>query len=189
MKRIVVHWTGGSYEPSAYERTRYHSFTTGDGEFVEGDKPPEANSSPLGPDYVRHTGGGNSDAIGHALCGMGGRDVTESPLNLGSYPIRREQFAASARHLADYCQIYNIPPVPGRLETHAEFHKRTGVGRYKWDITALEGSKRTMPPEAIGDELRRMVRAELDKRKAPTKNPFADLIAAIIEVFQSWRKS
>lgn len=177
---IIVHWTGGSYVPSAYEKTRYHSFTTGDGEFVEGGKPPEANRAPLGPDYVRHTGGGNSNRIGHALCGMGGDDVRERPLNMGSFPIKRDQLRAAAPDLADYCQIYDIPV--SRIETHAEYYQRTKRGAYKWDITCLEGHTEVAPAEEIGDMLRGLVRIELDSRQAPAPlGAWATLLTPISE--------
>lgn len=167
MKRIIWHWTAGRYTASDYEKTRYHFLIEEDGSEVEGDKPPEANKGPLGPDYVRHAGGFNTDSIGVAVCAMGG--AQERPFHKGQYPVTREQIDGLVRVTADLCEIYNI--TPGRYTTmcHSEVRPRFGAGVYKWDVNYLPAFPRLIEPEAAGDYLRGRVQQELANRRPAPK--------------------
>jgi hypothetical protein len=169
MKRVVIHWTGGTHEASDYERGRYHELVEGDGNRVLGHKPPESNKAPLGSDYVRHTGGLNTDSIGIAVCAMGGKDVKENPLVTGKWPITPSQVKAIVKVAAEYCEIYNIPVTPKTVLTHAEVRGTFGRGVYKWDITYLPGMTKTASPQEIGNRLRSLIQKELDRSKAQKK--------------------
>lgn len=169
MKRIVIHWTGGTHKASDYEREHYHELVEGDGNRVLGHKPPESNKAPLGSGYVRHTGGLNTDSIGIAVCAMGGRDVKEVPLVTGKWPITPAQVKSIVKVAAQYCEIYKISVTPETVLTHAEVLGRFGRGVYKWDITYLPGMTKTASATEIGDRLRALIQKELDKSKTPVK--------------------
>ena len=165
MKRVVLHWTAGGYMSTAYERSRYHfliEFTGARARVVEGDKPPEANKSPLGPDYVRHAGGFNSDSIGIAICAMAG--AKERPLDPGRFPPTRQQIDALVKLTADLCETYNIAVSPYTVLMHSEVRPRFGAGVYKWDINLLPGMSQIVSPEAAGAAIRQRVQNELNSR-------------------------
>lgn len=161
MKRIILHWTGGTYNASTVDKRHYHTITQGDGVTVEGDLLPEANKSPLGPIYAAHTRGANSDAIGMAVAGMHG--AREAPFSAGVYPIKQEQLEAFAQAVADMAQTYGIPITRRTVLTHAEVQVTLGIAqRGKWDITWLPGWSRPRDPVEAGDALRAMIRAHIE---------------------------
>lgn len=195
MKRIVLHWSGGTHQASEYDRERYHALVEGDGTRVEGHKAPEANLSPLGPDYVRHAGGFNSDAIGMAICSMGGKDVSEKPLSLGKYPPREVQVEELCKWAAEMCHIYGIPVTPDTVMAHSEVKPRFGRGVYKWDINIFPWlTPMQLAPTTAGNLLRKMIQNELNLIEndgfppvtAPTKpvpSPWVALFVAIASIF------
>ena len=75
MKRIIVHWTAGSYTPSAVDREHYHYLIDGSGDLHEA-RPVEQNNRDVAgftsDEYTAHTRGLNSYSIGVALCAMHG---------------------------------------------------------------------------------------------------------------------
>lgn len=185
MKRIVWHWTGGGPTASAYELTRYHFLIEHDGTVVEGEKPPEANKAPLGPDYVRHAGGFNSDAIGISLCGM--HEARESPFDWGPYPLKAAQVPALIELTADLCETYGIRPGPKTVLCHSEVRPRFGRGKYKWDINILPGMDKPTEPKIIGDHLRGRVQEALKVRKegGGLGALIARIIKAILDAIRS----
>ena len=189
MKKFVGHWTGGGYQASEYERAHYHGLVEGDGRRVEGDKAPEANKSPLDANYVRHAGGFNSDAIGRAICCMGGDDVRESPLNTGKYPPTKAQWDELCKWAAEDCQTYGIKIDQDHVVLHAEIKSRWGRGVYKWDITVVPGHAGRLSAKTAGDIFRDQVRKEFDALGSthigsePKASPFAALFAAIASIF------
>jgi len=54
MKRIILHWSGGTWSVSGLDREHYHFVVSGDGEVVTGDHAPEDNLSTQGG-YAAHT--------------------------------------------------------------------------------------------------------------------------------------
>ena len=53
MKRIVIHWTGGTNHPNAIDLKHYHYVIAGDGEVFEGTFTPEDNIPPLRAGFMR----------------------------------------------------------------------------------------------------------------------------------------
>ena len=70
MKRIILHWTAGAYQPNSTDYEHYHYLVTGDGLVVKGKYKPEDNKNCNDGKYAAHTGGGNTGSIGIAMCGM-----------------------------------------------------------------------------------------------------------------------
>ena len=165
LKRITIHWTGGGNQASAYERTRYHFLCEGDGTVVEGDKPPEANLAPLGPDYVRHCGEFNSDNIGVGICGMMG--AREKPFYAGLDQITAKGINAAVGVAADLCETYKIKVTRRTVFLHSEVRPRWGRGKYKWDVNFWPGMKKPGDPVEMGDRFRLMVKTELESRRQP----------------------
>lgn len=163
LSKITIHHPGGGPVPSDYEKTRYHFLATGDGRIIEGDKPPEANLAPLGPDYVRHCGGMNSNNIGVAICGM--RDARERPFDKGPSPITWAGINASVRLVADLCETYSIWPTRRTVFLHSEVLPRWGRGKYKWDVNWWPNMVEPGDPVEMGDSYRRMVIDELNRRR------------------------
>lgn len=161
MKKIVLHWTAGGRVANEKEKASYHFLVEGDGTVVEGDKPPEANRSPLGPDYVRHAGGFNSDSIGVSLCGMAGAE--ERPFHPG-IGLTRNQYPVAVSLIADLCETYKITPSRNTVILHSEVRPRFGRGVYKWDVNWLPGMDKPEDPVVMGDMLRSDVSRELNSR-------------------------
>lgn len=173
MKRIALHWTGGTHKASAYDREHYHELAQGDGTRVLGAKAPESNKAPLGPDYVRHTGGMNTDTIGLAICAMGGNDVKERPLNKGRYAPTQASIDTLCVMAAEYCATYGIKVTPDTVFIHAEVRPRWGRGVYKWDITVLPGHDRQLSSKDAGDILRAQIKREIDNSETILVQPAA----------------
>lgn len=167
MKRLVLHWTGGGPRPSPLDLRSYHALVAQDCERYEGDKPPEANRSPLGSDYVRHAGGFNSDSIGLALCGMNG--ARERPFHAGGYPINAAQYEEAAKWAAEFCETYDISVSRNTILLHSEVRPRFGRGVYKWDVNWLPGMERPGDPVEMGDSFRARVVAHLETMQQQPK--------------------
>lgn len=170
MKYITLHWPGGGHTPSAYEKSRYHFLITGAAQVIEGDMPPEANRAPLGPHYVRHCGGMNSDNIGVALCGMA--DANEVPFSPGPTPITKASYLAAVHLVADLCETYGIKVSRNTVFLHSEVLPRFGRGNYKWDVNWLPGMAKPADPELMGDAFRELVSQELARRSRRTPRGF-----------------
>lgn len=188
MKRISLHWTGGSHTASSYDIEHYHGLVEGDGRRVNGANPPEANKAPLGSDYVRHTGGMNTDCIGLAICAMGGSDVSENPLRVGRFGPTHEQIEELALWAAEMCLIYGIDVTPDTVFLHAEVLPRWGVGVYKWDITVWPGEPDQLTAQDAGDRMRAKVLAYknvlANGDKAPERRTGPGLFTAILEAIK-----
>ncbi len=115
-KRIVLHWTAGTYKPNAVDRAHYHFLIDQYGVVHKGDYKPEDNLDCTDGHYAPHTGGGNTGAIGIALCGNYGWTLTAKQ---SLYPLTREQFEAMWKLSAELCLQYNLKPED--VVTHAYF--------------------------------------------------------------------
>ena len=115
-KRIVLHHTAGTYKPNAIDKAHYHFLIDQYGVVHKGDYEPEDNLDCTDGHYAPHTGGGNTGAIGIALCGNYGFTLTAKQ---SLYPLTREQFEAMWKLSAELCLEYNLKPTD--CITHAYF--------------------------------------------------------------------
>lgn len=121
MKRIIIHWTAGGYFPNASELNCYHYLIDKNGNFHKGKFSPEHNRQCILGSYAAHTGGGNTNSIGVAMCGMFGfKNKTEC----GKYPITLIQFERTMYLCAKLATKYSIPIAKETVFTHYEFGKR-----------------------------------------------------------------
>lgn len=116
MKRIVIHWTGGSYKFNYSGYEHYHYLINDVGVIVAGKYKPEDNLNCYDGKYAKHTGGGNTGSIGVSMCGMYQFDGNP---NSTKYPLTRKQCEATFKLCAELCKKYNIPI--NNVITHYEF--------------------------------------------------------------------
>lgn len=156
MKRIIIHWTAGVYEPNATDLEHYHYLIDGEGETKEGFCKPEDNLNCNDGKYAAHTGGGNTGSIGVSMCAMAG---FKSASDCGKYPITPVQLEACFKLCAELCQKYHIPITPDTVMTHYEFGRlnpnTSSAG--KIDITYLPPYPE-IEKDKIGDFIRAKVR-------------------------------
>ncbi len=130
MKRIILHWTAGTYYPTAYEKEHYHFLVDKDGKVHNGKFKPENNEVCKPGNYAAHTGGGNTGSIGVAICAMAG---FVNGKNTGKYPITKKQFESTMEFCAKLLNKYKLGITPQTLMTHYEFGlknpKTTSAGK------------------------------------------------------------
>lgn len=167
LKRIIFHWTAGSYTPSIVDKKSYHFLVDGNGNIHQGNYKPEDNIITSDGKYAAHTLNANTGSIGISVCCMGGKEVKERPLNVGKYPLKHEQWNALIKKIADLCLQYDIVPSPTTVLSHAEVEKNLGIKQKgKWDITLLPGDTiKVRPAKEVGDALRKAVAEEIKTRK------------------------
>lgn len=117
-KRIICHWTAGTYQPNTKEFNSYHYLVNGDGLVIEGKYKPEDNLNCYDGAYAPHTGGGNTGAIGIAMCGMAG---FVSKNKVGNYPLTKVQCERFFKLVAEVAKKYNLPINSETVMTHYEF--------------------------------------------------------------------
>ncbi len=163
LTRIHMHWTVGQHVPSAYEMGHYHYLVDGAGREHPGLLPPEANLSVTDGEYVAHTRGANTGAIGIAMCCMLG--AVERPFSWGVAPMTEAQVDGLCRLAARLARKYGIPCRRDTILTHAEVQPTLGVQQSgKWDITVLPGMDAPGDPIDVGDVLRARISAALQGR-------------------------
>ena len=120
MKKIIIHWTAGGYQPNNTDLQHYHYLINGDGLIVKGKYKPEDNENCNDGRYAQHCGGGNTGAIGVAFCGMAGFNGKPESTK---YPLKRIQIEVGFELVAKLCKKYNIPINKASVLTHYEFGK------------------------------------------------------------------
>lgn len=159
MKKIVIHWTAGTHKPNNTDLEHYHFLIDGEGKKHNGKYKPEDNENCNDGKYAAHTGGGNTGAIGVAMCAMAGY---VSPTKCGEYPITPVQLEACFKLCAELSKKYNIPVE--NIMTHYEFGlknpKTSSAG--KIDITYLPPYTQ-VKKEDIGNFIRSKIRWYLSK--------------------------
>lgn len=120
MKKIIIHWTAGGAVPSLLDKEYYHYLVDNLGKIHEGFFNVTANEFCKKGFYAAHTGGGNTGAIGVALCGM--LDF-KNRQNIGNYPITKIQFEAAMQLCASLAKKFNISVTKDSVLTHYEFGK------------------------------------------------------------------
>lgn len=155
MKKIIIHWTAGTHTPNSIDLRYYHYLIDKNGRINYGIFKPEDNENCYDGKYAPHTGGGNTSAIGVALCGMFG---FVSHKSVGYYPLTKVQCEATFKFVAELAKKYNIPISPDNIMTHYEFGKKnphtTSAG--KIDIIYLPPYP-TVKANQIGDFIRNKV--------------------------------
>lgn len=162
LKRIIIHWTAGTYKPNSLEKEHYHFLVEysknpmEQGIIHNGKYKPEdnllcSNDSP----YAAHTGGGNTGSIGVAICAMlGFKDY----LHIGNYPIKPIQMEVCYELCARLCREYKIPIRKDTIMTHYEFGKKNPhtSSKGKPDIMYL-ASNPSLSSNKIGDFIRNKI--------------------------------
>lgn len=159
MNKIIIHWTAGTYKPNATDLLHYHFLVDGDGVVHRGKYKPEDNENCVDGLYAAHTGGGNTSAIGVAMCAMAGFVGCNK---VGEYPITDIQLETCFKLCAELCRKYCIPVE--NVWTHYEFGKNhpntTSVG--KIDIIWLPPYP-TVKSNEVGGFIRNKIRWYLGK--------------------------
>lgn len=156
MKRIIIHWTAGTYQPNSTEYEHYHYLINGDGLVIHGKHTVQDNKNCTDGNYAAHCGGGNTGSIGVAVCGMLGY---VSKKKVGNYPLTPVQCERMYKLVAELCKIYAIPITPDTVLTHYEFgqkHTKT-TSHGKIDITWLPNCE-FVRMEEFGDFIRNKVK-------------------------------
>lgn len=125
MKRIIIHWTAGTYNPNPHEKECYHFLVNSLGEKIDGKYKPEDNNDCTDKIYAAHTGGGNTGSIGVSMCGMANFNMKDKKT---AYPLTKKQCEATFKLVADLCKKYKIQITPTTVLTHYEFgqtHRNT----------------------------------------------------------------
>lgn len=153
IKRVICHWTAGTYNVNKTDLEHYHFVIDKDGNVVKGKFSVEDNLSTSDGKYAAHTLNCNTGSIGVAMAGMYG--ATEKPFNPGKYPITSIQWECMCKLVSDLCTKYNIPVTPTTVLTHAEVEPNLGIKqRGKWDITRIPFMPSLVGAKACGDKLR-----------------------------------
>lgn len=136
MKRIIIHWTAGGYNPNACDKQHYHYLIDSKGKVYYGIFKPEDNENCNDGRYAQHTGGGNTGSIGIAMCGMCG---FTSANKVGKYPLTKIQCERTFKLIAELAKKYHIEINNVNVMTHYEFgqtHPKT-TSNGKIDIIYL----------------------------------------------------
>lgn len=156
MKRIIIHWTGGTNQPNLTDFEHYHYLINGDGMRINGKYPPEANLNCKNGKYAAHTEMGNTGSIGVALCGMMG--YTEG--GKSDYPLTMKQCLNACEVIAQVCLKYDIAVTPQTVLTHYEFDCNRGKPGRKIDIIHLPPFPE-IPKNEVGNFFRERVKRNL----------------------------
>lgn len=154
-RRIVLHWTAGTYKPNALDLRSYHYVIDGDGLPHEG-VPVIWNMRPVSSklNYAAHTRSLNSWSVGVAFAGMNGAQE-RGPY--GQWPLTQEQVIAGCYFVGQLCRAWDLPVTPETVHTHAEADWRHGVKQNgKWDINVLPWDP-SLNREEVSAQLRRWV--------------------------------
>ena len=163
LNKIIIHWTAGGSIPNDVDRNHYHYMIDSQGQLHSGKHKPEDNINCNDGKYAAHTGGGNTGAIGVALCGMlGFKDKN----NVGRFPLTQKQVESALYFIAGLSLKYKIPVTPQSIMTHYEFGKAnpktSSAG--KIDIIYLPPYP-DVPADKIGDFLRGKIKWYQEKIK------------------------
>lgn len=151
--KIIVHWTGGALKPNKTDKLHYHYLIDSAGNVSKGTYTVLDNDNCYDGRYAQHTGGGNTKAIGVAVCGM--YVPPKTPAYKTQYPLTAKQCERLFKLIAELSIRYGIPIDSAHVMTHYEFglsHPKT-ESRGKIDIIYLPPWK-TLKADAIGNFIR-----------------------------------
>jgi N-acetyl-anhydromuramyl-L-alanine amidase AmpD len=155
-KRIILHWTAGTYVPNSTDLKSYHYLIDGQGKVHVG-VPVEKNMRSLTgipmSDYAAHCRGLNSFSVGVALCGMHGA-TPGGPY--GKFPITQRQWISAALLVVSMTKAWDLPINSRTVLHHKEVEHVYKVKQSKWDLTELPWD-RSVAPHETGNVFRNMV--------------------------------
>lgn len=154
MNNIIIHWTAGAWFPNQTDKEHYHFLIDKNGKVINGKFKVEDNENCNDGRYAAHCGGGNTGAIGVAMCGMFNFKNSKS---IGSYPLTKPQCEACFKLVAQLCKKYSINI--DNVLTHYEFglaHPTTS-SKGKIDIIFLPPYPE-IKQNQIGDFIRNKVK-------------------------------
>ena len=155
VKRIIAHWTGGTYVVSPEDLEHYHFIIERDGAVRRGRYSVTANARRVNRSkpYARHTRRLNSHSVGVAVAGMGG--AKRAPFDTGDYPILERQWRRLAGVCADVVNAYGLKIDQQSVLTHAEVGPVLDVSQGdKWDITRLPFAPSLIGFREVGARMR-----------------------------------
>ena len=157
MKRIILHWTGGTRKANETDKEHYHFLVEGDGKVVPGDCKPEDNINVNDHKYAAHTRGANKDALGVAIAAM---FRAEGPRALGRHSITQVQWDAFIALLRQLVRQYKIPVTRQTVLSHAEVQATLGIEqRGKVEISfGVPGRPDLKTARAVGDHVRGLLK-------------------------------
>ncbi len=160
-ERVIGHWSAGTYTPNSVDKSHYHILIDGDGKLVKGKPSIAANGPPRKAGYAAHTLNTNTGSIGVSIASMQG--AIEAPFKAGKYPIKRVQWDAFVKTLAQLCHHYKIPVTKKTVLTHAEVQGTLGIKqKNKWDIAILPFDPTFNTAGKVGAKLRYEVQEQLN---------------------------
>jgi uncharacterized protein YacL (UPF0231 family) len=163
MRRLHLHWTGGTHDANDLDRAHYHFLVEGDGKVIRGDQPVTANQAPIRGAYAAHTLRANAGAIAISACCMGG--AVQGGTH-GKWPLNRIQAHALAEAAAQICDRYGIPVTEKTVLCHGEVERQLGIKqRNKWDPCVLPWAPH-LSMSQVCDWWRSEIRRELEKLQA-----------------------
>ncbi len=151
LRRIIIHWTAGTYTPNTCDLKHYHFLINNFGEVQKGIYSPEDNIFCNDGVYAMHTKLGNTGSIGVAMCGMYNFKNSE---NVGCYPLTKKQCEACFLECAKLVKKYNIKL--DNIYTHYEFNKIKNIKTGKIDIIYLPPY-----PEIQKDEILDFIKSKI----------------------------
>ena len=136
MNKIIIHWTAGTNQPNLIDKQHYHFMIDSLGRVHNGNYKITDNENCKDGKYASHTGGGNTGAIGIALCGMAN---FRNSKNIGRYPLTKVQCERTFKLIAELCIKYGIIISDKTVMTHYEFGLKNPktTSRGKIDIIYL----------------------------------------------------
>ncbi|HEU4752051.1 MAG TPA: N-acetylmuramoyl-L-alanine amidase [Armatimonadota bacterium] len=155
VKRVIVHWTAGGYNPSVLDRAHYHVLINGRGEAVRG-LWPIGRYNP--PSHVRML---NTGSVGLAICAMAG---AQNAHVLGPAPVTRLQWERACQAAAEILYAYGLEVSERTLLCHSEVERVYGQeqrGKWDVDVTPWDPGK---PRGEIHAEMRRKAEWYLARR-------------------------
>ena len=156
LKRIIVHWDAGHGEVTQTALDHYHYVVDKYGLVHTGKYKPEDNEDCKDDKIAGHTGGGNTGAIGVAICGMCCFDSKAKKCKVESDNITQKGMESLFAWVAYLCKKYSIKTKD--VITHAEFGKahEDTTSKGKIDIIAIPYAK-VYGVKECGDYIRNKV--------------------------------
>ena len=164
IERIIVHWDAGNGTMNDYIKKYYHFMVDKNAEIHNGYFTPEDNLDTSDERYCPHVGGMNTGSIGVAALGMWGFELGKKK---SIYEINRLQMEKLFKFVAQLCHKYDLKPIDGVINTHAEIGYKVLTGKIKrTQLTALNVGKQDilylpyepeLRPENVGGYIRNKI--------------------------------